>query len=194
MKSCSASYTSRCRITADWLVNKCEVIRTRKWLPKPVPLAPAWPWCWQLSSITSSAIGCRVSRKRCSSCCAVGAVDRGVVVMVAFGVGCGSDRRFIGFHVARDVEALANDKNQRKGIAPKFEIDPGFSAVIGRDIGIDERHEGAIHDPDPVQPHPYRLRQRQLAAQHQLEEVLLPDPYRQRQADRHGGIQHGGFP
>ena len=58
--------------------------------------------------------------------------------------------RLIGLEVARDVETLADDEGQWKGVAPELEVDPVRRAVVGRHIAIDERHEGAVGNPDGV--------------------------------------------
>src|SRR5450759_4763784 len=81
---------------------------------------------------------------------------------------------FFGFEVTCNVETLANDESQRKGITPEFEINPDLGAVVGRHIGVNERHKSAIRDPDQVEPHPYWIGQLQLATEQQFKKVFLP--------------------
>lgn len=52
-------------------VNNGDAIRTRKWVPKPVPLAPAWPSCRPLSSMTCSCVGDSASCRRSAMASAV---------------------------------------------------------------------------------------------------------------------------
>src|SRR4051812_37967268 len=133
VKSRSASYTSRCCANLARPANFGEAIRTRKWVPKPVPSAPAWPACCQLSSSTSSRVGARDSSSRARSASAV--------MPVAMS---------IGLDVAAQVERLREDEQHHEADAAEcLEVHPrGFREVEGHPQ-IERTHGGEERGPGP---------------------------------------------
>ncbi len=94
----------------------------------------------------------------------------------------------------RDVEPLRDDERHREDVAPELEIHPLFGGLVGGEPGVDGRHEQEVAYPGHGEARPHGLGQAQLAAQQQLQEVLLPAPQCGGQHHGHAEVQHGGFP
>ena len=165
--SWSESYTSRWRWTRVKSLKFGEAILTLKWLLSPDSLAPAWPACWALSSMTSKNVGwnCSWSELSMSACqeAFAGNSDKDVFWMLVMWV-LFKQFSVAGFGMLGNVKAGAKDECEWKYITPYFEVDPFLRGVVISHIGIEGWHEDTVKNPGSAEGMPLRIFQFHLAA------------------------------